>query len=209
MPTVLRIDCSPKGPDAHGSLMADELVRHLTGLRPDLGVVRRDLATTPPPFVSRAFAGAMGSHTTAEAARQVPALAASEELLAELEASQVLIIATPMHNFTVPAVLKAWLDQVARVGRAFRSTPEGKIGNLADRPTFLILSSGGWFHGPEARQPDFLTPYLTAILGTMGIKSVEVIRLQGLTRGEEPVEKARAGAREQIARIALSSLGGG
>ena len=204
MPILLRIDCSPKGPEAQSWQMADKLVRHLVSQRPDLRVVARDLASTPPPFIDQAFAGAMGRHTTAEAARQVPALATSETLLAELETSQVLVIATPMHNFTVPAVLKAWLDQVARVGRAFRSTPEGKLGNLADRQTFLIMSSGGYFHGPDARQPDFLTPYLTAILGTMGIVSIEIIRLQGLSRGEEARAKAHAEAEDQIARIALT-----
>lgn len=206
MSTILRIDCSPKRVDGHSWQAADALIRHLTAQRPGVTVVHRDLTATPPPFIDRDFAGAMGSHATSEAARRVPALATSEALLAELETSGILVIATPMHNFTVPAALKAWVDQVARVGRAFRSTREGKVGNLADRPTFLILSSGGFFHGEQARQPDFLTPYLTAILATMGIKSVEIIRLQGLTRGEEALEKARAAATAQIAAIDAAAI---
>ena len=206
MPTLLRIDCSPRGAQAHSWQMADELIARLASQRADLHVLHRNLAATPSPLVDLAFASHMGSHTTAESARTVPALTTSEHLIGELEASHVLVIATPMHNFMVPAVLKAWIDQVARVGRTFRSTPEGKIGTLADRPTFLVVSSGGYHSGEQARQPDFLTPYLRAILGTMGIHSVTVIRMQGLTRGDEPLARARALAQDQIAKLELGPL---
>ena len=77
-----------------------------------------------------------------------------------------------MHNYTVPATLKAWLDQVVRFGRAFESTPDGKIGKLRDRPTWIVVSSGGYITGERARQPDFLTGYMSAILATIGIRDV-------------------------------------
>ena len=203
MPALLRIDASPRGPDSHCWRMADVLVEHLIRARPDLSIRQRALAQAAPPFVDHAFAGAMGTHTTAESARQVPALAISETLIRELEGTSVLIIATPMHNFTVPAVLKAWIDQVVRVGRTFKITPEGKIGTLADRPAFVIVSSGGYYMGAEARQPDFLTPYLTAILATVGISRPTYIRMECLTRGAEPLARAIDQARRQIAAIDL------
>ena len=202
MPTLLRIDCSPRGAEAHCWRMADELVAHFCADRPDVVVARRVLAETLPPFVDHGFASAMGSHTTAESARGVAALATSEQLIGELEFSDALVIATPMHNFTVPAALKAWIDQVVRVGRTFRIAPEGKIGSLKDRPTYVVVSSGGYYTGDRARQPDFLTPYLTAILGTVGIRDLTFIRLQGLTRGDGPLAEAYAGARAEIAGLA-------
>jgi len=64
----------------------------------------------------------MIAHQTAESARGVDALVRSEILIGELETSD-LVISTPMHNFTVPALLRAWIDQVVRFGRTFRSTP--------------------------------------------------------------------------------------
>ena len=84
-------------------------------------------------------------------------------------------LATAAWPFILPfrtsltAVLKAWVDQVVRIHRTFRSTPSGKVGLLADRPTFVIVSSGGWFTPPKARQPDFLTAYIASILATLGI----------------------------------------
>ena len=93
----------------------------------------------------------------------------SEELIQELESSDFVVIGTPMHNFTVPSALKAWIDHIVRVRRTFNVTTEGKVGTLRDRPVFVAVSSGGRFSGERARQPDFLTPYLKAILGTIGL----------------------------------------
>ena len=100
---------------------------------------------------------------------QEGSIARSEELIAELESSDFVVIGTPMHNFTVPSALKAWIDHVVRVRRTFNVTKEGKVGRLRDRPVFVAVSSGGRFSGERARQPDFLTPYLKAVLGTIGL----------------------------------------
>jgi FMN-dependent NADH-azoreductase len=199
--TILRIDCSPRGAQAHCWQMADALQQRIHGAWPQTPIVQRILSQSPPPLVDAGFAQSMGLHTSAESARAVAALSASETLITELEAAAALIIATPMHNFTVPATLKAWIDQVVRFGRTFTSTPHGKVGNLPDRPTFVIVSSGGYYSGELGRQPDFLTPYLTAILATIGITSVTFIRMEGLTRGDEPLARAYASAHAQIATL--------
>jgi FMN-dependent NADH-azoreductase len=161
-------------------------------------LVHRVLADQALDLVDHDFAKAMLVHQTADAAADVPALDLSEVLIGELEASDVLVLSTPMHNFTVPAALKAWIDQVVRFGRSFRSTPDGKIGLLADRPTYLVISSGGYFTGERARQPDHLTPYLKDILPTIGLESLEFILLEGLSRGDEAVDEAYATARGRI-----------
>jgi len=161
-------------------------------------VVHRVLGDTPPALVDADFAAAMMTHQTPDAAVDHPPLKESEILIRELEATDCLLISTPMHNFTVPAVLKAWLDQVVRFGRTFKSTPDGKIGLLQDRPTYIVIASGGYFSDDRARQPDHLTPYLTDILATIGIKSVTYITLEGLARGEEAVADAYGSARRQL-----------
>ena len=206
MTTLLRLDCSPRGAEAHCWRMADELVAHLMAASPGLRLRHRSLSQTPPALIDHDFARTMGAHTTAETARGVPALAQSETLIGELEETNALVIATPMHNFTVPAALKAWIDQVVRVGRTFTITPEGKIGRLADRPTWVIVSSGGFYSGDKARQPDFLTPYLTAILATVGITQLTFIRMEGLTRGDEALAAAYTGARRQIEALDISRI---
>ena len=197
MTRILRIDCSPRGALSHSRRLADEMMEELAHDGAD--IVRRDLARDPPTIVDAAFAAAMMVHRTAESARGVAALAASEQFIAELEASDLLVLSTPMNNFTVPALLKAWIDQVVRFGRTFRSTPEGKIGLLEDRPTFVLVATGGYITGERARQPDFLTPYLTVILRTIGIHDVNFVQIEGMSRdAEQGVARARAVMRAQV-----------
>lgn len=66
-------------------------------------------------------------------ARGLSSLDWSDLLIDELRAADAVVIATPMHNFTVPSVLKAWLDHVVRIGVTLNATPAGKVGTLADR----------------------------------------------------------------------------
>ena len=201
--TILRIDSSPRGSEAHCGRLADELQQRLEFAWPHAKTVRRSVFEQPPPYVDIEFTRYMTTHTTAQAAAEIGALSASEELIGELERAAALIIATPMHNYTVPAPLKAWLDQIVRFGRTFASTPQGKIGKLSDRPAFVVVSSGGYFSGSDARQPDFLTPYLTAILQTIGITSPTFIRMEGLSRGQDKLEAAYTAARSKIASLEL------
>ena len=110
-----------------------------------------------------------------------------------------------MHNYTVPAVLKAWIDQVVRIRRTFASTPTGKVGTLKDRPVFIVVASGGWFTGPSPAgtpaQPDFLTPYLRAVLTTIGLTTIHVLTLEGVTRGSDALAAAWTNAMQSLERI--------
>jgi FMN-dependent NADH-azoreductase len=201
MRSILLLTCSPKGAAAHSSRMAREVADRLAAAHPGAALVWCDLAADPPPVPDARFSAAV----LAGAAADDPAFAASERLIAALADCDALVIGTPMHNYTVPAVLKAWIDQIVRIHRTFRSTSAGKVGVLADRPVFLVVASGGWFTGASPSgtpaQPDFLTPYLRAALGTIGLVSVHVIVLEGLARGADRVALALDGARARLAEL--------
>jgi FMN-dependent NADH-azoreductase len=111
-----------------------------------------------------------------------------------------VVIGTPMNNFAVPSTLKAWIDHIVRIRRTFRSTPQGKIGLLHDVPVVVVSAHGGYCGDTPPGQPDFLTPYLRTIFETVGMKRVEFIRMQGLTRGPEALATALGEAREWIER---------
>ncbi len=127
----------------------------------------------------------------------------SEELIQELESADFVVIATPMHNFTVPAALKAWIDHVVRVRRTFDVTAQGKLGALRDRPVFVAVSSGGRFSGDRAHQPDFLTPYLKAILGTIGLHDLTFFSVEGSALGPDALVAARTKADQAMQRFFL------
>ena len=187
MTTILRLDCSPSGEASFSRKLGDEAMTLLLARHAGATAVTRNLADNPPSPVTVGFTQHMRTHQTAELAAAVPALAESEALIAELEASDVLVLATPMHNFTVPAVLKLWLDQIVRFGRTFQNTPDGKIGLLADRPCYICIASGSLFSGEAARQPDHLTPYLTAILSCIGLRDLTYFQAEAAGRDPEAV----------------------
>src|SRR4029078_12091794 len=115
-----------------------------------------------------------------------------EELIQELESSDIVVIATPMHNFTVPSALKAWIDHIVRVRRTFAVTGRGKVAALHDRPVYVAVSSGGRFSGERSGQPDFLTPYLRAILGTIGLRDLTFFFVEGSALSPDNLAEARA-----------------
>lgn len=165
------------------------------GRYPDARVISRSLSQPSLPALSRDYTRALvGMQPNTD-----PALACSEQLIEELEQSDCLLISTPMHNFTVPAALKLWIDLVLRIDRTFKATAEGKFGMLADRPVLVLVRSGGVCTGEAARQPDFLTPYLKQVLAVIGITTVEFIYLEGIAPDDAAVDAARG----ELARSAI------
>ncbi|KTT48757.1 FMN-dependent NADH-azoreductase [Pseudomonas oryzihabitans] len=196
MKTALYLNASPRPAASHGHRLAGQLLAALRQGYPRLQVLERDLATAPLPPLSADYAEALTRRTPSEA----PVFALSETLIGELEASDLLLINTPLHNFTLPAALKLWLDFVLRIGRTFESTAEGKHGLLTDRPVYLLVGSGGHHRGPRARQPDFLTSYVRHALGTLGLFDLHFSYLEGLVGDPAEVADTLASAREQLSR---------
>ncbi|WP_186155293.1 FMN-dependent NADH-azoreductase [Burkholderia gladioli] len=175
---ILHIDCSPR-PESHSRLLSAAIVDKLLTMAPDADIRRRDLGYAPLPHARPDYATVLATPASLQAAgRSSDALQLSEQLIGEVEEADVIVIGTPMNNLTIPSVLKAWLDQILRVDRTMQSTPDGKLGMLRDRPVFVAIASGGVFAGDRARQPDFLTPYLSAALACIGIHTVLYLPLQ-------------------------------
>jgi FMN-dependent NADH-azoreductase len=174
---ILHIDSSPRQ-QSHSRQLSAAIVEKLLEVAPGADIIRRDLGADPLPQTVALYAAALASPATL-AAPPAGSLDLSEQLIREVEAADAVVIGTPMHNLTIPSVLKAWIDQILRVGRTMKSTPSGKVGMLSDRPVFIGVASGGFFTGERANQPDFLTPYLSVALSSIGLKSQQFLPLQG------------------------------
>jgi len=192
MTRILLLNSGPHSDASHGYRLAMEAIT-ASGIA-NLKITERDLVRSPIPPISRDYALAI----TSPMARDAKEFTWSERLIVELEQHDMLFIVTPMHNFTVPAALKLWLDHVIRINRSFRSTPQGKVGLMKDRPAFVLVSSGGIHAGEHAKQADFLTPYLRYALASIGISDVHFFVLQGLVFGTEAVAQAVQEARRQL-----------
>jgi FMN-dependent NADH-azoreductase len=85
-----------------------------------------------------------------------------------------------------------------RSHRTFHPTPQGKVGLMKDRATFVLVSSGGFHVGERAKQADFLTPYLRYALASIGIHDVHFFPLQALIFGPEAAAQAVQEARQRL-----------
>lgn len=200
MNRILLLNCGPHSDASHGYRLARETLA-AAGIS-DARITERDLVQSPLPPIGRDYALAI----TSNAAHDADELQWSEQLIAELEQHDVLFIVTPMHNFTIPAALKLWLDHVIRIHRSFAATPQGKVGLMKDRPTFVLVSSGGFFAGERAKQEDFLTPYLRYALASIGISDIHFFPLQGLVFGPEAVAQAISEVRLPMAEKLAGAL---
>jgi FMN-dependent NADH-azoreductase len=184
-----------------------QFVQDLLDATDDLTLVQRDLGRTAPPYPDAAFMAANLRRDADRTAIDHDNLAYSEMLLREFDTADIVVIDTPMHNFTVPAVLKSWIDYIVRPGRSFVSTPQGKAPLLKDRPIRIIVACGGSITGPYPQQ-DFLGPYLRYVFATIGITDVDVLMLERLGRGEESLaiaqRQADAWIAQQMARLGVS-----
>lgn len=189
MATLLHLNVSPRG-ETSTSRRAGQLVREqLAAQHGELTVIERDLAANPLPPIDAAFTHANMAVAARRDDADPAALALSETLIAELQAADIVLITTPMHNYTVPATLKTWIDLVVRPERTFAGTPQGKQGLLRDRPVLAVVSCGGRFSDDAASQRDFFTPYLTYVLETIGLKRVDVVRMESMSRGPDHVAR--------------------
>jgi FMN-dependent NADH-azoreductase len=195
MKTILHVNCSPRGEAAESRRLSRRIIEHLLRLHPQALVIERELGGEPIAPIDEAYATSQQSMTDVSGEGT---MARSEALVRELEASDVVVIGTPMHNMTVPASLKAWIDHVVRARRTFNVTPAGKVGLLRDRPVFVAVASGGRFSGERARQPDFLTPYLQAVLGMIGLRDIRFFSVQGTGAGPDAIAAARAVAHDAL-----------
>jgi FMN-dependent NADH-azoreductase len=206
MNNILHIAASPRGKASFSLNFSQRIVDRLRERAPQAVVVRRDFGAIGLAHIDETY-----GHTLAGSWPQQPdayerpgSLAQSERLICELEAADAVVIGTPMHNYTVPSVLKAWIDHVLRAHRTFGFSAEGKVGLLADRPVYVAVASGGGYTregtGEGPRQPDFLTPYLEAVFATIGIRDLHFFALQRTVMGEAVVAEALRGVEALLAQ---------
>ncbi|HEY4193596.1 MAG TPA: NAD(P)H-dependent oxidoreductase [Mesorhizobium sp.] len=202
---ILHIDVSPRQ-ISHSRGLSAAIVGKLVEAAPGATITRRDLGSEPLPHTPALYAAALASPTTL-ANPPEGSLDGSEALIGEIEAADAIVIGTPMYNFSIPSALKAWIDQVLRVGRTMQSTPNGKVGMLRDRPVFIAVSSGGVFGGERASQPDFVTPYLTLALNSIGLKSLQFLSIQATAFiDDDNAPKARQKALDTLDQTTVQQI---
>jgi len=153
-PTVLRVDASARYDGSVSRTLTDSLVESLREQYGEISTLHRNLAASPPDFVDEAWIAANFTPAESRTREHRTTLAASDALVAELQAADILVMGAPLYNFAIPATLKAWVDMVARARLTFRYTDDGVEGLLKDKRAYVVFVSGGV---PAGSDVDFAT----------------------------------------------------
>jgi FMN-dependent NADH-azoreductase len=161
-------------------------------------VTTRDLAANDLPYVSAERFAANLTPAADRTAEQAQLAAIADTLIAELQAADTIVIASPIYNFGPPASLKAWADLVARAGTTFRYTATGPEGLLTGKRAYIAIASGGT---PVGAEFDFMSRWLTFFLGFIGITDVAIVAADGImgADGEAKIAAAQDAAQKLAA----------
>src|ERR1700682_2111197 len=190
---LLHVDPSVPGPQPVSRQGAAAIVDRLRKATPNLGIVYRDLTSTPLAHLSGLhLAAAQGA--TPEAAL-LQDLAAGQAVLDEFLAADIVVLGAPMYNFTIPSQLKAWIDRIVVAGKTFKYGAQGAEGLAGNKRVIVAISRGGYYGaGTPAAVGEHLETYLRWVFGFIGVTNLEFISADGVQVGPEHREKALAGA---------------
>lgn len=130
-----------------------------------------------------------------------------EVLIKRFLSADIYVISTPMWNFSIPYVLKYYIDVIVQPGYLYKYNEKGQpIPLTLGRKMVVITSRGGDYseNGPFHAY-DFQEPYLRAIFGYVGIYDITFINAQPMDMTRELRETALASALEKAASVSASS----
>ncbi|MBJ7498738.1 MAG: NAD(P)H-dependent oxidoreductase [Sphingopyxis sp.] len=202
---LLHVDSSPKSAHSGSRALSRFFVDQLRTHDPSLSVDYLDLAAEALPPITGLFASATYTPTDDRTREMRETLAVSDALCARLLGADALLFAMPMHNWTMPAAFKLFVDTIVRGGLTYVATDDGRyVGRLGDKRVLFITTRGVDLRaGTPFSAMDALTPALRAAFGFIGVADPAFVDAQPLQFAHE-VERAAAmrRAREELAALA-------
>jgi len=201
MLNILFVTSSARRSASYSNQIALALLDRLQNASPGSALTVRDLAKDPLPYIDEDFVAATRGPAGPQTDAQKEVAARSDALIDELLATDTVVIAAPMINFSIPSTLKTWIDYVARAGRTFSYSESGPKGLVTGKRVFLVVARGGVYS--DKRQFDFQLPYLLHVLGFLGMTDVEVIDVEGTAFGPEAADRAVSAALATVKTVPL------
>jgi FMN-dependent NADH-azoreductase len=195
---LLQIDSSARAGSVTRRLTA-KFAEEWRANHPTGEVIQRDLSTTTLPLITDDW-----NATRIEPSKLSPAqrnyLSASDALIEEVQGADTIVIGAPMYNFAIPSLLKAWIDQIVRIGKTVGYGPNGPQGLLGNKKVFVVTARGGAYEKGTPREKfDFQEPYLRHIFGFIGLTDVTFIHAENQAR--EGAAPSLAAAAERIGHL--------
>lgn len=218
MKKILKIDASARSlylPDSRHSSLSRTLSAHFSEcwqrLHSEDVFIHRDLGATPPAFISQDWIGAVFTPEQKRNADQRALLALSDQLIEEVAQADLILIATPMYNYGMPASLKAWFDQIIRINKTFSfdlGRGDFPLQPLHSGKTLVLLSSCGEFGfepGGVRESMNHLGPHVRTLSRYLGVEDFHEIRIEyqefGDDRHRHSIEQAHRAVNELVEKL--------
>ena len=179
MKRILNIIASPRGNASFSSKLGDAIIEQIKEANPGSTVQTRDLNLTPFPHVEVVHLAAFYTPEENHTPESRAAVQHSNEAIQEIMDADILVISVPMWNFSIPSVLKAWIDHIARAGVTFKYSEKGVVGLIEGKKVYIALASGNFYSTEPMLSLDFAGSYLKTFLGFLGLTDLSLFRVEG------------------------------
>ncbi len=221
MSKILHIDASVRAainPNPnHNSISKNIATRLINSWKKQLPIeeyIYRDVGMNPPPFITQEWIAAVFTPETNRTQAQHDVLSISDQLIAEVSKSDILVISSPMYNYGMPAQLKAWFDQIIRVNKTFDfdlARGDFPLQPLLSGKTLIIITSSGEFGFEEdgiRNNMSHLLPHIRTLSKYLGVEKIHEITSEyqefGDHRHISSLENAYHKAEKVVSEIAHS-----
>ena len=172
MSYLLYISVSPQGERSVSRNLANDFLSEYRVKHPGTTVVERDLTTSPIPHLDGETIGASWSPAETHSPAMAEKFKSRMELINEFKGAAEILVSTPMWNWNVPSVLKAYIDQLIHPGVLGGGTPEDSI---SAKVTVIAAQGGSYAQGTPKEGWDWFSGYLTQVFTQLGSPDIKVI----------------------------------
>ena len=190
MRNILIINASSRGDNSFSRKLTKFFQKEWAKINPLDEFTYRELGLSHIPHITEDWIEGAFKSVDERTEKENIALKFSDELVEELKKSNIIVIGSPMYNWSIPSSLKAYIDQVLRMNQTLTINPETPkdpyVGLLKDKKAFFLLVQGGTGYAPGEfyHHMDFQTEYLKTVFKIIGITETEVISMDSAAMGE-------------------------
>ncbi|SDG53736.1 FMN-dependent NADH-azoreductase [Epilithonimonas hungarica] len=180
MKNILHIISSPRKELSASRKLGTAVIEKIQEKYPDVIVKERDLTKNSVPLLEEKHINTFFTPAENHSPEQAEINQYSTDLISELQEADIIIIDSPMYNFSVPATLRAYFDFTSRAGYTFKYDENGPKGLLNDKKLYIAFTSGNIYSEGPYQIFDSNVPYIKNVFGFYGVKDVSVFRAEGL-----------------------------
>lgn len=185
MKKLLVINASARVSRSHSRGLTDTFTEHWKNANPGSDITFRELGTANVPHMTEHWISAAFKPEAQRTVEDLKVLEISTAYVSELHNADVIVIGSPMYNWSIPSPLRAYIDQVMRINETWRPNPSDKqnpyLGLLQNKTLVLLLSRGsaGYEQGEHNQHMNYQSTYLKTVFHIMGIHDIHLIAVNG------------------------------